>query len=585
MATPAQHASPQSNGVSPSASHGRSQSSFQGCSRITDYEILGKLGEGTFGEVHRAKSRKTGAIVALKKILMHNEKDGFPITALREIKLLKLLSHLNVLKLEEMAVEHHTKSTDKRKRAIMYMVTPYMDHDLSGLLENPAVKFTEPQIKCYMLQLLEGLKYLHANKILHRDMKAANLLINNQGILQIADFGLARHYDEHPPVAGHGGGEAQRDYTTLVVTRWYRPPELLLSLRKYTTAIDLWGVGCVFGEMLIGKPILTGDSDANQLKIIFDLVGTPTEETMPGWKQLPGAEGLSFPTKPSSLWQRFRQYGSGAISLLNELLKLDWRKRVNAMDALNHTYFHTDPLPARPGEIPTFEDSHELDRRKYRGQKEARPPAPKGAGTVGVGQGQGPIGGWGEPNGSGNPGYDASSGGYNGYRQLSGNARYSQGGYRNGGPPLPPQEERRPAWRRDDGSRPSGLPPRPPPIDYHDGGGRNERPDGYRSRSGELDRPPPRSRAGGPNVDTYIPSYGPDSGRREDRREDHRRRDDRGGDRRHHADRERDRGLDYDERNRSGVTRSRSRSPGRDRDRERIRDREPLDRDRDIYRR
>jgi serine/threonine-protein kinase BUR1 len=134
---------------------------------------------------------------------------------------------------------------DKRKRAIMYMVTPYMDHDLSGLLENPSVQFTEPQIKCYMLQLLEGTRYLHDNHILHRDMKAANLLINNKGILQIADFGLARHYDEPVPRAGGGGGEARRDYTTLVVTRWYRPPELFMHLRKYTTAIDLWGVGYV----------------------------------------------------------------------------------------------------------------------------------------------------------------------------------------------------------------------------------------------------------------------------------------------------------------------------------------------------
>ncbi|TVY85180.1 Serine/threonine-protein kinase BUR1 [Lachnellula suecica] len=335
MATLVQHVSPQGNGVSPrafAAQNARSANSFRGCSRITDYDILGKLGEGTFGEVHRAKSKKTGAIVALKKILMHNEKDGFPITALREIKLLKLLSHPNVLKLEEMAVEHHTKSTDKRKRAIMYMVTPYMDHDLSGLLENPSVKFVEPQIKCYMLQLLEGLRYLHDNKILHRDMKAANLLINNKGILQIADFGLARHYDESVPVAGHGGGEAHRDYTTLVVTRWYRPPELLLHLRKYTTAIDLWGVGCVFGEMLVGKPILAGDSDPNQLKIIFDLVGTPTEENMPGWKSLPGAEGLNFPVRAGSLHQRFRdihtfdkihyQHGQGIYQPLKNLTNL-----------------------------------------------------------------------------------------------------------------------------------------------------------------------------------------------------------------------------------------------------------------------
>jgi serine/threonine-protein kinase BUR1 len=214
---------------------------FHGSTSIASYTLDEKLGEGTFGEVYKATSlRKPGRVFALKKILMHNEKDGFPITALREIKLLKMLSHENVIKLEEMAVERVKES---RKRATLYMVTPYMDHDLSGLLDNRDVHLEVSHIKCYMLQLLRGLKYLHNSKILHRDMKAANLLINNKGILKIADFGLARHYDEDVPKAGMGGGEAKRDYTSLVVTRWYRPPELLLQLRRYTTAIDMWGAG------------------------------------------------------------------------------------------------------------------------------------------------------------------------------------------------------------------------------------------------------------------------------------------------------------------------------------------------------
>jgi serine/threonine-protein kinase BUR1 len=131
----------------------------------------------------------------------------------------------------------------------MYMVTPYMDHDLSGLLDNPSVHFTVPQIKCYLKQLLQGLQYLHESKILHRDMKAANLLIDNKGILQIADFGLARHYDGPVPIPGGGGGEGKREYTALVVTRWYRPPELLMHLRRYTTAIDMWGVGYVLTRL------------------------------------------------------------------------------------------------------------------------------------------------------------------------------------------------------------------------------------------------------------------------------------------------------------------------------------------------
>ncbi|CRK17552.1 hypothetical protein BN1723_017551, partial [Verticillium longisporum] len=578
---------PSSNGgLSPRSfaiQHQRPRISFTGCSRITDYEVLGKLGEGTFGEVHRARSRKTNALVALKKIIMHNEKDGvgqtqfiarrpcqamrddprpleaddnlqFPITALREIKLLKLLSHDNILRLEDMAVEHPPRSNDvKRKRPIMYMVTPYMDHDLSGLLNNPSVTFTEPQIKCYMLQLLEGLRYLHDQHILHRDMKAANLLINNKGILQIADFGLARHYDGPTPKAGQGGGDGKREYTGLVVTRWYRPPELLLHLKKYTTAIDVWGVGCVFGEMLTGKPILSGDSDGHQLDIIWDLVGSPTPQNMPLWSTLPGSEGLQPRSRPGNLSTRFREHGSAAISLLKELLKLDWKTRINAIDALQHSYFKMSPLPAKAHELPTFEESHEFDRRKFHDRKAALPPAPKG-GTVGMGpEAHGASAGF-----NTGDGYASGRNGVNGGRHP----------HRNG-------DERRPAWARDrpmPGER--GLPPRPPPpVDSGDDRG------GYRDRNGG--RGPRNPRPPGADVDTYVPSYGREGGRhRDDRPRDDRPpldqpRDDRPPlDRRRRnsrddwrSDRGPDRAPQYGSRERH--TRSRSRSPVRDRERER----------------
>ncbi|KAL1984791.1 hypothetical protein VTN96DRAFT_8732 [Rasamsonia emersonii] len=439
--------------------HGHSR--FRGCSNIREFEFLGKLGEGTFGEVYKARSKRDGSIVALKKILMHNEKDGFPITALREIKLLKMLSHPNILRLQEMAVER--SKGEGRKKPSMYMVTPYMEHDLSGLLENPNVRFTEPQIKCYMLQLLEGVRYLHENRILHRDMKAANLLINNKGILQIADFGLARLYDEPPPQPGKGGGEARRDYTPLVVTRWYRPPELLLQLRRYTTAIDMWGVGCVFGEMFKGKPILAGNSDLNQVQLIFNLVGAPTEENMPGWSSLPGCDGVrNFGSKPGNLSQVFKDQGPLAISLLGELLKLDWRKRINAIDALKHPYFSSPPLPARPGELPHFEDSHEFDRRQFRGQRAVPPPAPPGgpAGldpngdwTINSGSRAGP-----EQRGARIPGAA---------RGLRSSASGIPGGSRRPADMRVPETQQvrqdsddltqhAPAWHRD------GLPPRPP---------------------------------------------------------------------------------------------------------------------------
>ncbi|KKZ63180.1 serine/threonine-protein kinase bur1 [[Emmonsia] crescens] len=492
---------------------------FQGCSNIREFEFLGKLGEGTFGEVYKARSKKSGAIVALKKILMHNEKDGFPITALREIKLLKMLSHPNILQLQEMAVER--PRGEGRKKPSMYMVTPYMDHDLSGLLENPSVHFTEPQIKCYMLQLLEGLRYLHENKILHRDMKAANLLINNKGILQIADFGLARPYDEPPPRPGKGGGEAVREYTTLVVTRWYRPPELLLHLRKYTTAIDMWGVGCVFGEMFKGKPILAGSSDINQAHLIFNLVGTPTEENMPGWSSLPGCDGVkNFGTKQGTLATVFKEQGPGVISLLNELLKLDWRKRINAIDALQHPYFRSPPFPARPGDLPTFEDSHELDRRKFRGQKAALPPAPAG-GSVGMG----PNGEWTSGSGSRQAADQKSSRIPNAARgpPANGTSGVVRRPFDNRAPDIAQSQRRQasdeprghlPAWQRD-----STLPPKPPVSSHQPWtGGQGWR--GENRPEPKRDGPPPRREAG---LDSYVPNYdgpsdrlrGRDDGRRD----------------------------------------------------------------------
>ena len=559
------------------------KSRFQGCSRINAYEVLGKLGEGTFGEVHKARHRRGGYLVALKKILMHNEKDGFPITALREIKLLKMLSHQNVLRLEEMAVEPRNEA--KKKKYFMYMVTPYFDHDLSGLLENPSVRMTEPQIKCYMLQLLEGLRYLHSQKILHRDMKAANLLINNKGILVIADFGLARPYDEDPPQPGKGGGEATRDYTTLVVTRWYRPPELLLQLRKYTTAIDMWGVGCVFGEMFKKRPILAGKSDLNQLQQIFALVGSPTEENMPGWSDLPGfkKEGTtSYGLSKGNLAQQFRDQGAGVINLLSKLLLLDWRKRINAIDALEDPYFKTAPFPARPGEIPQFEESHELDRRKFRDRQAAPPPAPAG-GTVGMGPQN--EGDWGnQPNGVGGyPAHPPRRSGPPPRRDYDNRPPpHNRQRDRGGGPPLHNRNrdrdrdrardhdrdrprDRRPAWDRGpDHNRNnppnSNLPPRPnfdASWSQMDGD----------SSSRPLPRHPhpPRHNAPPPAMDTYIPSYG--NGEARDSRDGGR--DGRG---RYDGPRDRDRPRAWER------ERGRSRSPRdshRDRDRERERERSP----------
>ncbi|KAL1584444.1 hypothetical protein WHR41_06383 [Cladosporium halotolerans] len=483
------------------------QRRFRGAARISEYEVMKeKLGEGTFGVVSKGVSKRSGKVFALKKILMHNEKDGFPITALREVKLLKMLSHPNILRLEEMAVERQSaddKGKNGKKRATLYMVSPYADHDLSGMLTNPDIRFQESQIKCYMQQLLEGLRYLHDSHILHRDMKAANILISNTGVLQIADFGLARHYEGPTPQPGKGNGEAVRDYTSLVVTRWYRPPELLLTLKKYTPAIDMWGVGCVFGEMFERKPILEGRTDVDQCVRIFKLVGSPNESNMPGWSSLPGCEGhKEWEQRKGDIDQRFGQHlKPEGLDLLKSLLCLDYKKRVNAIDALQHPYFKTAPLPARPEDLPRYQDSHELDARR-RGQEKKMnlPPAPAG-GTVGMGPDEwnpqgGPYGGNGYHNG---PNYPRDRGPPRRYDDRRG--------------PPPPDSSRQPHWRQDRDNR-ARMPPAanghglpPPPADLP------RRPD---MRNGPP--PPPGSRgppAGGPNVDTYIPSYAGGRGSRE----------------------------------------------------------------------
>jgi serine/threonine-protein kinase BUR1 len=560
------------------------QRRFKGCSKIGEYEMMQKLGEGTFGEVHKARHRVTSNIFALKKILMHNEKDGFPITALREIKLLKMLSHDNVLKLEEMAVER--PKAEGRKRAILYMVTPYMDHDLSGLLDNPDVKFQEAQIKCYMLQLFKGLQYLHDNHILHRDMKAANLLINNRGRLQIADFGLARHYDEPVPQRGKGNGEARREYTTLVVTRWYRPPELLLQLRRYTPAIDMWGAGCVFGEMFKRKPILAGQSDIHQAQIIFEMIGSPNEQNMPGWSDLPGAESVrSFAPSTGNIASRFRELSPTGLSLIKDLMRLDWRKRINAIDAIDHPYFRENPKPMREEDIPHFADSHELDRRNARGQKQALPPAPAG-GTVGGG----PNGEW---TGSGPPPHTWQ----NGDRRYApqdrgppGVDRPPRGGYDRRAPPYdhrppppPPPAERRPNWGNGVDGRPGHLPPPP-------GEGRHPLPNVPRYGADGPDR----RRGAAASGDVYIPSYtdGPRRSREPDDRQRRGSRDSGNSRDGPPDDRPTDRNRAYRDRDRDRDRQGDSRNFGRDRREGRTRSRSPERRDRnrdnrndDIYRR
>ena len=174
---------------------------------------------------------------------MENEKEGFPITALREIRILQLLNHENIVNLLEICRQY------SRHKTTFYLVFDFCEHDLAGLLSNINVKFSLGEIKKVMQQMCEGLFFIHTNKIIHRDMKAANILITKTGTLKLADFGLAR------AISINKAGQPNR-YTNRVVTLWYRPPELLLGERNYGPAVDMWGAGCIMAEMWTRSPIM-----------------------------------------------------------------------------------------------------------------------------------------------------------------------------------------------------------------------------------------------------------------------------------------------------------------------------------------
>ena len=338
-----------------------------------------KLGQGTFGEVYKGIHLETQRQVAMKRIIVNVEKDLFPITAQREITILRRLSHKNIIKLIEMVYDHSpedstsrssTPSNSQQNSTVLnksfYMILPYMIADLSGVLHNPRINLTMCNIKNIMLQLLEGINYIHCEKFMHRDIKAANILIDHNGVLKLADFGLARMYYGAPPNMIYPGGAGMgAKYTSVVVTRWYRAPELVLGDKQYTTAVDIWGIGCVFAECFEKKPILQGTSDVDQGHVIFKLMGTPTEEDWELARYLPGAE-LTRTNYQETLTERFEKYlNSTGLDFLRKLLALDPYKRLTAMSAIHHPWFKEEPLPSLELSVLS-EESHEADIKRYK---------------------------------------------------------------------------------------------------------------------------------------------------------------------------------------------------------------------------
>ncbi|XP_015786126.1 cyclin-dependent kinase 9 [Tetranychus urticae] len=343
---------------------------FPYCDDVSKYERLAKIGQGTFGEVFKARHRQTKKLVALKKVLMDNEKEGFPITALREIKILQLLKNDNVVNLIEICKTKTKAEGTKGAPAIFYLVFDFCEHDLAGLLSNINVKFSLAEIKSALKQLFDGLFYIHSNKILHRDMKASNILITKDGKLKLADFGLARAFSS---------SSKSNKYTNRVVTLWYRPPELLLGERNYGPSVDLWGAGCIMAEMWTRSPILQGATDQTQLSLISQLCGSICPEVWPGVEKLELFNKLELiKGQKRRVKERLSVYvrDSYALDLLDRLLCLDPNKRIDADSALSHDFFWSDPMPGDLGKMLSQHSTSMFEYLAPPRRRQANHPAP-----------------------------------------------------------------------------------------------------------------------------------------------------------------------------------------------------------------
>ncbi|KAJ6194592.1 cyclin-dependent kinase G-1 [Bipolaris maydis] len=327
------------------------------CRHTSNFETLNHIEEGSYGWVSRARDISSNTVVALKKVKMDYKQDGFPITALREISILQRCRHNNIVNLHEIV------SGDDGQECVLVM--EFVEHDLKTLQEDMSEPFMASEVKTLLRQLVSGVGYLHENFIMHRDLKTSNILLNNRGQVKIADFGMARYM-----------APSNAPLTQLVVTLWYRAPELLLGTRDYGTEVDMWSVGCIFGELLAKEPLLQGKNEVDELSLIFSLCGLPSEKTWPEFYRLPNAKSLKMPrdhrNAPAFNRAKFPFLTASGVDLLSSLLALNPECRPTAKEVLAHGYFKEQPKPKPTEMFPTFPSKAGQERRRKKS-----PNAPK----------------------------------------------------------------------------------------------------------------------------------------------------------------------------------------------------------------
>ena len=290
--------------------------------KIADrYQVISKLGEGAYGKVYLAEDLKNKNLkVAVKQLKSSNVEEGVPISSLREISLLKELNHINIVKLMDVV---HLQNN-------IVLVFEYVETDLKILLKKNNNKGLEPKLyKSFLYQLLKGIQHIHRMKILHRDIKSENLLISKDNKLKITDFGLARGY-----------GLPIKNFRNDVVSLWYRAPDILLGNENYERSVDMWSIGCIFAEMVNGSIIFKGFSEKEQIRKIFEILGTPTEKTYPMYMEYSEWKKETWEVYyPKNLKEILPTLSDDGIDLLKKLLELDPEKRITAADALQHPFF------------------------------------------------------------------------------------------------------------------------------------------------------------------------------------------------------------------------------------------------------